>query len=155
MDYILILEIIYVIVLMLVSYRVIEDTQNTTKALAYLLLVIFVPIVGILIYFSFGVNYRIRKMYDKKLKTNENIQINLEKELISYSKDVLKEGDEAVQENKKLVNLILKDNLSPLTNNNNVKLLINGEEKFPDVLKCIAQAKEHIHIEYYILKMIT
>lgn len=152
MDYILILEIIYVIVLMLVSYRVIEDTQNTTKALAYLLLVIFVPIVGILIYFSFGVNYRIRKMYDKKLKTNENIQINLEKELISYSKGVLKEGDEAVQENKKLVNLILKDNLSPLTNNNNVKLLINGEEKFPDVLECIAKAKEHIHIEYYIFE---
>jgi cardiolipin synthase len=137
---------------MLVSYRVIIDTQNTTKALAYLLLVIFVPLIGMFVYFSFGVNYRIRKMYDKKILTNESLQQNLEKELISYSKNVLKEGDEAVQENKKLINLILKDNLSPLTNNNNVKLLINGEEKFPDVLECLEQAKHHIHIEYYIFE---
>ena len=137
MDYILILEIIYVIVLMLVCYRVIVDTQNTTKTLAYLLLVFFVPIIGMIIYFSFGVNYRIRKMYDKKLMTNENLQLKLEKELISYSKGVLKDGDGTVRENKKLVNLILKENLSPLTNSNNVKLLINGEEKFPDVLEMI------------------
>ncbi|HLV69842.1 MAG TPA: cardiolipin synthase [Xanthomarina sp.] len=152
MDYILILEIIYVIVLMLVCYRVIVDTQNTTKTLAYLLLVFFVPIIGMIIYFSFGVNYRIRKMYDKKLMTNENLQLKLEKELISYSKGVLKDGDGTVRENKKLVNLILKENLSPLTNSNNVKLLINGEEKFPDVLEGIAHAKKHIHIEYYIFE---
>jgi len=137
---------------MLVSYRVIFDTKNTTKALAYLMLVVFVPIIGIIIYFSFGVNYRIRKMYDKKLLTNAQLQSNLEKRLITYSKGVLKEGDDNVQDNKKLVNLILKDNLSPLTNNNNVKLLLNGEEKFPDVLASIAQAKHHIHIEYYIFE---
>ncbi|MEO8932867.1 MAG: cardiolipin synthase [Xanthomarina sp.] len=152
MNYILVLEIAYVIILMLVSYRVIFDTQNTSKALAYLLLVIFVPIVGILVYFSFGVNYRIRKMYDKKLMSNEHFQGNLEKKLISYSKGVLKEGDESVQDNRKLVNLILKENLSPLTNNNQVKLLLNGEEKFPEVLKSLSQAEHHIHIEYYIFE---
>lgn len=150
MNYTLILEIVYVVVLMLVSYRVIVDTQNTTKTLAYLLLVFFVPIIGMIIYFSFGVNYRIRKIYDKKLMTNDNIQQNLEKELISYSKGVLKEGDEKVQENKKLVNLILKENLSPLTNNNDVKLLINGEAKFKEVIECLKNAKEYIHFEYYI-----
>ncbi|GGG59982.1 cardiolipin synthase [Bizionia arctica] len=91
-------------------------------------------------------------MYGKKLMTNEDLQLNLERELISYSKDVLKKGDESVQENKKLINLILKDNLSPLTNNNDVKLLLNGETKFPEVIECINQAKHHIHIEYYIFE---
>ncbi|MCX7550651.1 cardiolipin synthase [Xanthomarina sp. F2636L] len=152
MNYLLILEIIYVVVLMLVSYRVIVDTENTTKTLAYLLLVFFVPIIGMIIYFSFGVNYRIRKMYDKKLMTNENLQSDLEKRLISYSKEVLSEGDETVQDNKKLVNLVLKENLSPLTDNNQVTLLLNGEDKFPEVLKCLAEAKDHIHIEYYIFE---
>lgn len=152
MNYILILEITYVIILMLVSYRVIIDTRNTTKALAYLLLVIFVPIGGIIIYFSFGVNYRIRKMYDKKLLSNVGFQSNLEKRLISYSQNVLSRGDESIRENKKLVNLILKENLSPLTNNNEVKLLINGEEKFPEVLESLAAAEHHIHIEYYIFE---
>jgi len=152
MSYFLILEIFYIIILMLVCYRVIFDTENTTKALAYLLLVIFVPILGIIIYFSFGVNYRIRKMYGKKLLTNTKLQSNLEKRLITYSKGVLKEGDENVQDSRKLVNLILKENLSPLTDNNSVKLLLNGEEKFPEVLKSLAEAKDHIHIEYYIFE---
>src|SRR5690606_3995750 len=138
LDYILSLEIRYVIALMLVCERVLVDTQNTTKTLAYLPLVFFVLSIGMIIYFSFGLIYSIRKMYDKRLMTNENLQLKLEKELISYSKGVLKDGDGTVRENKKLVNLILKENLSPLTNSNNVKLLINGEEKFPDVLEGIA-----------------
>jgi len=145
-------EIIYIIILLLVCFRVIFDTQNTTKTLAYLLLVIFVPIAGIIFYFSFGVNYRIRKIYNKKLISNEQLQSNLESELISYSKGVLKDGDETIQESSKLVNLILKENLSPLTNNNDVKLLINGEAKFFEVIACLKQAKKHIHIEYYIFE---
>ncbi|PWK17988.1 cardiolipin synthase [Xanthomarina spongicola] len=152
MSLLLVSEIVYIIILLLVCFRVIFDTQNTTKTLAYLLLVIFVPIAGIIFYFSFGVNYRIRKIYDKKLLTNTQLQNNLETELIKYSKGVLKEGDETIQESTKLVNLILKENFSPLTNNNDVKLLINGESKFPVVIECLKNANKHIHIEYYIFE---
>ena len=37
-----------------------------------------------------------------------------------------------------------------LTANNDVKLLVNGENKFPEVIKALESAKNHIHIEYYI-----
>ena len=67
LDWILIGEILYLVVLMIVCLRVIYDTRSSTKTLAYLLLIIFIPIVGIFIYFSFGVNYRRKKMYSKKL----------------------------------------------------------------------------------------
>src|ERR1700754_3534718 len=40
--------------------------------------------------------------------------------------------------------------MSPLTADHEVKLLINGEEKFPAVLQALEEAKDHIHIEYYI-----
>jgi len=43
-----------------------------------------------------------------------------------------------------------KELRSPLTRRNKVKLLLNGEEKFPEVLEAIRNAKHHIHIEYYI-----
>ena len=46
--------------------------------------------------------------------------------------------------------MLLKDLRSPLTRNNQVKLLLNGEEKFPELMKCLKEAKHHIHIEYYI-----
>ena len=44
----------------------------------------------------------------------------------------------------------LKETLSPLTANNSVKLLVNGENKFPEVIKALKEAKNHIHLEYYI-----
>ena len=37
-----------------------------------------------------------------------------------------------------------------MTANNSVKLLIKGEEKFPELLKMLEAAHHHIHLEYYI-----
>ena len=46
--------------------------------------------------------------------------------------------------------MLFKDISSPLTNKNEVDLLINGEQKFPEVFKALEAAKHHIHIEYYV-----
>ena len=67
MNWILTIEIIYVIFIIGVMLRIIYDTQSVTKTLAYLLLVIFLPIIGVFIYFSFGINYRKNKLYSKKI----------------------------------------------------------------------------------------
>ena len=48
--------------------------------------------------------------------------------------------------------MLLNDGGSPLTANNDVKILVNGENKFPEVLKVLKSAKNHIHIEYYIFE---
>jgi cardiolipin synthase len=37
----------------------------------------------------------------------------------------------------------------PITDNNRVKLLNGGKEKFDDLLQCIKEAKRHIHLEYF------
>jgi len=58
MDWWFIGEMIYIVVLLLVCLRIIYDTGSTTKTLAYLLFAIFLPVVGIVFYFSFGINYR-------------------------------------------------------------------------------------------------
>jgi cardiolipin synthase len=36
---------------------------------------------------------------------------------------------------------------------NNYKLLLNGEEKFPEVLKILSETEHFIHMEYYDWKM--
>jgi cardiolipin synthase len=48
------------------------------------------------------------------------------------------------------VEFVRHTNSSPLTANNSVKLLLNGEEKFPELLRAIEAARSHIHLEYYI-----
>jgi cardiolipin synthase A/B len=150
MSWLSIFEIAYTVVLIFVCFRIILDTRSITKSLAYLLFAIFVPFAGVIFYFLFGINYRTRKMYSKKLVENDVLSAKLNKQIYQYSKKTLDESDDSVQSNKELAYMLLKETLSPLTANNSVKLLVNGENKFPEVLKALREAKNHIHLEYYI-----
>ncbi len=69
---------------------------------------------------------------------------------ISLSARNLKKYADEIGDGESLVSLLMNDSLSPLTAGNWVKLLINGEEKFPEVLDVLQKAQHHIHLEYYI-----
>ena len=150
MNWLLVYEIFYLVALVLVCLRIIYDTNTSTKALAYLLLVIFLPFAGIIFYFSFGINHRRRKIYSKKLIRDDELAKKLDEEILQYSKHNFENAGTAIQSSKKLAYMLAKDSKSALTANNAVKLLINGENKFPEVLRALEAAKNHIHIEYYI-----
>ncbi len=150
MDWVVILEILYIIILVTVCLRIIYDTTSINKTLAYLLLVIFVPVLGILFYFSFGINYRKRRVYSKKLIEDDVLRRELIKQIISRTETNLKLNTDTIKEGASLVHLLLNDSLSPLTIGNQVTLLLNGEQKFPEVLKALETATHHIHVEYYI-----
>ena len=146
----LIIDIIYIIIVILVCLRIIYDTESSAKTLAYVLLAIFIPVAGIGFYFVFGINYRKRLIYSKKLVKDEVKLKELNERIISYSARNLKKYALEVGDGKSLVNLLMNDNLSPLTDGNSVKVLINGEQKFPEVLDALRRAEHHIHLEYYI-----
>ena len=150
MNWLVVYQIAYIIILVLVCMRIIYDTRSHTKTLAYLVFAIFVPVIGIIFYMLFGTNYRKRKLYSKKLSENDVLAKRLGEDIFKYSKKTFDRSDPEVKEYKELALMLLKDNRSPLTSNNEVKLLVNGEAKFPEVMKAIEEAKDHIHIEYYI-----
>lgn len=152
MNWILIAQIVYVLLLIVVCIRVVYDTQNITKTLAYLLLVVFVPIVGIILYFSIGINYRKRKMYTKNLVNNPQLEATLESRIRSHFNEIFSKEGKTPQTHKKLAALILNQSKSPITGGNQVSLLINGENKFPKVIEAMKTARQHIHIEYYIFE---
>lgn len=150
MNWILLLEIAYILVLIVVCARVIYDTRSTTKTLAYLLAVIFLPFIGIIIYFSLGINYRKRKIYSKKIFNDLEQKRELQQQILTDSETIFSTGPESFKHYRKLALLILNQTLSPITTNNEVSLLLNGESKFPKVFEALRNAKDHIHIEYYI-----
>lgn len=149
MDWILLGEIAYITIMVAVIYRVLIDTRSSTKALAYILFIVFVPFIGIIFYLSFGINYRKQKMYSRKIVEDEPLRQRIINKKNAYSAAISKSGL-IPKKRDALVEFIRRASSSPLTANNNVKLLINGEEKFPELLKAIENATHHIHIEYYI-----
>ncbi|MFL5788109.1 MAG: cardiolipin synthase [Flavisolibacter sp.] len=150
MTWLLLFEITYPVIIALVCLRIIYDTRNTTKTLAYLLFVVFVPVIGILFYFSFGINYRKRKMYSKKITEDDQLAEKLKETTFKSSGEIFKKHKADLQIDRELAYMLAKDSMSSLTEDNDVKLLVNGEQKFPLVLEALENARHHIHIEYYI-----
>lgn len=150
MNWILVAEVAYVLAIIGVALRIIYDTTSTSKTLAYLLLVVFLPLLGTVIYFSVGVNYRKNRIYSRKLKVNSR-QLEDVEELVHTRSRANMEllQPEAV---RSLAVLLWNDSMSPFTFGNTTKLLVNGEEKFPELFAMLEAAQHHIHIEYYIVE---
>lgn len=147
---ILVLEILYLVGVVLLSSKIIIDTKTTSKTLAYLLLIIFLPVFGIIFYFVFGVNYRKEKFYNFKLERNERLFLKMKQLVRRYHESTLRSIPDEVKEFDNTINFLFHSSHSPITEGNHVELLINGEEKFPRVFEEIEKAKDHIHLEYYI-----
>src|SRR6185503_8933946 len=145
-----IIGIAYLLLLIIVCLRVIYETRSATKTMAYLLLVIFIPVIGIVFYILFGVNYWKIKLYNKKSDADKKLLEKLKNEMKSYADAIASPSALPAEDNRELAAMLKKELKSPLTRRNSVKLLVNGEEKFPEVLEALRSAKHHIHIEYYI-----
>ena len=148
MDGFWIVSIVYACILFLVCLRILYETHSSTKTLAYLLFCIFFPVVGIIFYLAFGVNYWKTKLYASKLAEDEKLLREMHENLPPQDKHSQFPDDDSSE----LATMIVSSLRSPVTYNNLVKLLINGEEKFPEVLEAISKARHHIHLEYYIFE---
>ncbi|MEJ8843304.1 cardiolipin synthase [Lacibacter sp. H375] len=140
---------VYLLILMAVCLRIIYETRSATKTMAYLLLAVFIPVGGIVFYLLFGVNFWKTKAYSNKSDEDEKLLEHLKKEMKIYGTETVL-PPELPAENRELAVMLQKVLSSPLTRRNKLQLLINGEEKFPEVLEAIRNAKHHIHIQYYI-----
>lgn len=152
MDWLLLGLILYAVIIVGICLRIIYDTNSNDKALAYILVAIFVPLLGVAIYFAFGINYRKEKLYSKKIVSDKATLETLRERITLESEKAWSTTDPVIQKHKKLALYLLNDGMSPLAGNNEVKLLINGENKFPEVIESLQNAKHHIHIQYYIFE---
>jgi cardiolipin synthase A/B len=143
--------VLFVLYILLIVYTIIIillNTESTAKALGYLLLVLLLPVLGMVIYYSFGLNLRHLGSRDKMMKA----QKELDQEMLKFQKSAagsIQDDSESVPGNFSSVVKFLKGLSNEPLRESYFSLLTNGEEKFPEVLRVLSSAKHFIHIEYY------
>ncbi len=142
---------LYCLLVIATCFKILYDIDSTTKTFAYLLVTILVPVIGMIIYFAVGANYRKNKLYSKKIIRDDVLLAEIREKIIHQSEKSWSTGEEEVKSHERLARMLLNED-SPLTGDNEVKLLLNGEKKFPEVIQALKEAKHHIHIEYYIFE---
>ena len=128
------------------------ENRQPEKAIPWIVILLFLPFLGFILYIFFGQTYRKQKIFSRKgLKTVE-LSKRLSTEQLEHLGD---EVDMPVGVDSKwigLVQLILRNSHSIITNDNKVDLFFNGKDTFDNIFEAIASAERFIHIEYYILE---
>lgn len=129
------------------------ENRNPTKTVAWILVIIFVPFLGLLLYYFFGQKFvKVKKIK----KINKQQALRLEKQwqkLDPVMESFITDIHEEIGDLSKVFRLMKRERLSSPTLDNEVKLLINGEEKFAVLKQDLERAKHSIHMEYYIFEL--
>ncbi|WP_157304549.1 cardiolipin synthase [Chitinophaga tropicalis] len=126
------------------------ENRNPVKALAYIMLLVFVPILGLIVYYYLGRDLRKRRRFTLKGSKDETLMLRYFESQRKEIESLQLELRHQVASKQELSAMLLNTRHSVVSKNNKVALLLNGEEKFPAVFEALRKAKHHIHIEYYI-----
>lgn len=125
---------------------VFRKPRSITSILAWSLTLIFIPIIGFIVYLFCGRGIDGETVYKYDVETNRKV-----KEINTLIHQNNKRYDiEEVEKELKLLERYLKSvDESPLTRGNSVKLYTDGNEKFAALFEDIKSAEDNIHVEYY------
>ncbi|MBD3661012.1 MAG: PLDc N-terminal domain-containing protein, partial [Arenibacter algicola] len=133
------------------SVLIVLKNRNPIKTLSYIFVLATLPFIGLLVYYLFGQDYRKDKIFEKKYVDDND---RLKKWRNSFSLDHSEREDlkEFLGEGIfKIYRLMRNNERAVLTFDNEVDILINGEEKFKYLREDLENAKHHIHLEYFVL----
>lgn len=122
------------------STIVILEKKRPEKTIAWILLLLVFPPIGLILYLFLGKNWKVNNKLNKEICTRIRELINP----IIYKKDF--------KEYRCLMELLAINSYSPIFINNKVTVFKDGIETFTEMKKRLLQAKHHIHLEYYIVK---
>jgi len=143
------LTVVYIAVIATILF----ENKNPTKTVAWVLVIVFIPLLGIILYYFFGQSFKKDNYFKKIDKQISKELINKWKRFNQYFEDDFKVIDSRVGYQSKVYKYLNYSFSSSPSLNNEVELLINGEEKFPKFIEVIKNAKHHIHLEYYIFDL--
>ncbi len=126
------------------------ERRNPTTTWTWLFVLMFIPIIGFVLYLFIGQDMRKKKLFAQKEEIDLKSIADRQSALIKNR--TLDEIKPVAQKHSDIIQLQLRNSQSVYTQNNKVTILNNGDEKFPALFKAIKEAKDHVHLEYYIIR---
>lgn len=119
------------------------EKKNPSSTLAWILILLLLPVIGFLLYFFVGSSRKIKLVSKKyKIDTGRKIVIDEMKKTVKYDHKDL----------ESLFKLNYESYLNTVTNKNDVVLYSNMNEAINKVLRDLLNAKESININFFIFK---
>lgn len=132
----------YVLLSIAIMVAVLMDNRQPAKTIAWVMVLLFMPIVGIILYIFFGQNTR--KMVFISQRSLDQLTKRSMLEFVEQRELKLP------NEHRSLIKLFTNQSLALPFKDNEVEFYCDGYAFFPALLKSIATARHHIHLNTYI-----
>ncbi len=129
----------------LLPVLLLNKKKHPESTVAWLMLLVTVPIVGGVLFIVFGIN-RVERKAARRAQASRAITRNLQ-ELTQYQ---LIPSDKYTVHQKRLMRLATRVAETVPTNNNKVEIVADTNRTFGLIEQAIKDAKQSIHLEYYI-----
>ena len=129
---------IYALIVVYTMIRVLMDNRQPVKTMAWLLILTFMPIVGIIFYFFFGQNTRKERYISQR-----SMDLLTKRSMFEY----VEQSDLRLPyTHKALMNLFTNQSMALPFKDNDVEIFTDGYVFFQTLLATISHAHHHIHL---------
>lgn len=135
---------IYFAVVITTIFVVILDNRNPIKTMAWILVLFFLPVVGLLFYLFFG-----RSTRKEQLITKKGYARLSKRPMMEYQTQEYLAGNVSKQ---RLVSFFTQVNSALTFEGNQVEFYTNGYSMIQSMIRELSRARHHIHLEYYIFE---
>ncbi|MCI6988910.1 MAG: cardiolipin synthase [Campylobacter sp.] len=159
------IEHIYFLICILAVISVLFSNKTPSATSGWVMVILFVPIIGILAYLLLGINWRQRKIINKFIfKTNRTGMLYMlnpdfsefdsasifEKSLPEEKFKEFISHPNLTNQTKEIITLLYRSEKTLPNFNDNYEIYYNGKEAFSSLLKDLKNAKKAIFMEYFI-----
>jgi cardiolipin synthase len=137
--------IVYVYTILTTIVLLLMENRNPVKSIAWIVVLITVPIVGFVFYIFFGRNIRRRIVLSRrslhKVKRNSTM----------IASDIEQISSSVLSPEQRNIATLARNSCDALAyESNKLEIYTDGVSVFEDIFEDIKKAKHHIHLEYYI-----
>lgn len=120
------------------------DNRQPAKTMAWALVIFFIPVVGIVFYLFFGINHRRERMVSQR-----SMDQLTKRSMLNF---VEQEDFRVPERHRQLVDLFVNQSMALPFKDNKIDIITDGYVFIPELLKDIASARHHIHLDLYIIE---
>lgn len=128
------------------------ERRNAAVTWAWLLVLFFLPGIGFILYLVFGQNLSKRKLYrvqDDKRRIADTL-VEFQKQ--QFRSGEIKYNDPSAAYYQDMIYMNLTSSNALYTQDNKVDIFTDGNDKYQALLQDIREAKDHIHLMYFIVR---
>lgn len=128
---------------------IITDDRNPSVKMIWIAVVVLVPLLGLILYFLLGLNFR-RSSYTQRDHKKALAQLESQHgEVLSRLQHSEGRIAELRDEYRQLAKLLRKGQGSAIVTGDDITVYDNAQQKLEDLLEDIAKAEKYIHMEYF------